>query len=224
MRGRPHVDREGRRVPARPDRTAPVDVVSGTTSDTRPRRAGPAPLRAGCTAAQRRSPAARGRVRQATEREGRTSRGARPGERPSGSVRAGHPGTADPAEGARERPTGYRRRPGPARRRARPPRHRARRTAAGPPGVAGRAGPRGAGRSRADDRRLPAAAARRAAVRPRVDDVQPVRGSRAARLRERAPVRARGRRRGAAGAARSGRCRPAPCTPACGSRRSPRRR
>ncbi|MGX1474052.1 UNVERIFIED_CONTAM: hypothetical protein RKD50_002860 [Streptomyces canus] len=239
MCGRPDVDREGRRLPARPDRTAAVHGVSRTTPRARARRARAAALRAGRPAARRRTPPPRGCSGGRPERKGRTACGARPGERPSGDAGAeaggripeGHvPGAARCRSGGRVqgRPRGRAarrcRRPGPARCRAHPVRQRARRTPPRPSRAARRAVSRGPGAAGAHDRRLPASAARRTAVRPRADDVQPMRRPRAAGLRWWAAVRARGRCGGASGAARADAAAREPCTQGCGSRPSRRRR
>ena len=165
-----------------------------------------AALRAGRAAAQRRTPPPRGRSGGRTGRKGRTPRGARPGERPLAARR--------PSRASQGRPT----RPQARAARAVPPLGSAvdqarlgaalARLAAVPverllarPELPAAQALAARGPARPYDRRLPAPAARRAALRPGADHLQPVRRPRAARLRARPAVRARGRRRGPAGAA-----------------------
>ena len=134
------------------------------------------------------------------ERKGRTPRRTRPGERSTAGrtapaarrrlpARAGPSG--GPAPGAGGRAAGHGRGPGPAGRRAHPARRHPGRTAAAPPRVARRAGPRGPRAARPHGRRLPASAARRTAVRPGPHHLQPLRRPRAARLRGGPAVRCR---------------------------------
>ncbi|MCE0447965.1 FAD-binding protein [Streptomyces tricolor] len=85
------VDREGRRLSARPHRAAAVHVLPRTPPDPGPGRPDPAPVRAGrpcCTATAAPSARARRRPGERTGRTGRAPCGARPRRRPPGGRRS----------------------------------------------------------------------------------------------------------------------------------------
>ncbi len=113
-----------------------------------------------------------------------------------------HPEFPGRAQVPVRRPARRPRRPGPPRHRAVPAGGHARRTPPRPARVGSGTGARRPWRTRTHHRRLPAPPARRPALRPGADHLQPLRGPRAARLRGRPAVCAGGRRGDAARGAR----------------------